>query len=335
LTEQASIPVGMAGLRYPITQVSLVIDDIDALLAAYHRAFGWAPWQDFDHVPPTHHNEQYRGRSVDYSLRGAEVYVGSLNFELLKPLPGGDSLFHDHLRERGEAIASIASMFHERADGDAMKAAFRDQFGLEVINKADIGDHIEYFYVDTQADFGCPIESGSGHAIDFVGPALIFPDPDATFGPSPVSGITYGLTTVTLVVDDLHTKVANYRRAFGWSPWRRLDAADGSTVAATTLGGEPAAFDVRIARTSVGDTTFEIVEPGGGPSPWATFHAAHGDGLMGVTVAPKAPATIDDVVDQFAGDGIGVLASARLDGSDWLLLDSEASFKTAIAVAAA
>ena len=58
----------MGGLRYPITQISLVIEDIDALLARYHRFFGWAPWQDFDHVPPMHRNAQYRGRPVEYSL---------------------------------------------------------------------------------------------------------------------------------------------------------------------------------------------------------------------------------------------------------------------------
>jgi predicted enzyme related to lactoylglutathione lyase len=311
------IPVGMAGLRFPITQVSLVVDDIDALLAAYHRAFGWAPWQDFDHVPPVHHDEMYRGRSVHYSLRGAEVYVGSLNFELLKPLPGGESLFHDHLRERGEGIASIASMFHEREDGDAVKAAFRAEFGLGVINKADIGDHIEYFYVDTQADFGCPIESGSGHAIDFAGPARVYPHLGATFGPSPVSGITYGITTVTLVVDDLDEKVANYRRAFGWTPWRTVD------------GDLPG---VRVVRAPVGDTTFEIVEPRDPGNPWAAFHHAHGDGLMGVTVAPAPPGTVRDVVDAFAADGIGVLASARIGGSEWCLLDTADRFKTAIAV---
>ena len=332
MTADESIPVGMAGLRYPITQVSLVVDDIDVLLAAYHRAFGWAPWQDFDHVPPVHHNEMYRGRSVRYSLRGAEVYVGSLNFELLKPLPGGESLFHDHLRERGEGIASIASMFHERADGDAVKAAFREEFGLGILNKADIGDHIEYFYIDTQADFGCPIESGSGHAIDFVGPARIYPHPGATFGPSPVSGITYRVAAVTLVVDDLESRLTNYRKAFGWSPWERLDGRDGAAIADATYGGRPTTFDIRRARTVVGDTTFEIVEPRDDGNPWAASHARHGDGLMSVTVSPVGPATLGDVVRQFEADGIGLVASARIGGAEWCLLDTVGRFKTAIAV---
>lgn len=332
MTLERSLPVGMAGLQYPITQVSLVVEDIDALLGAYYRAFGWAPWQDFDHVPPVHRNEMYMGRSVSYSLRGAEVYVGSLNFELLKPIPGGESLFHDHLRRRGEGIASIASMFHERADGDAVKAAFKEAFGVDVINRANIGDHIEYYYVDTQRDFGCPIESGSGHAIDFVGPARIYPYAGASFGPSPASGITYRLAVVTLVVRDLEAKVRNYEKAFGWGPWRFLDGGHAGDVEEATYRGEAARFDARFAQTFVGETVFEIVEPRSADSPWLAFVEETGEGLIGVTVVPAAPAGIEDVVAQFAAEGIGVLASARLGGAEWRLLDSRDRFKTSISV---
>ena len=88
MSSSVPLPTGMAGLQYPITQVSLAVRDLDRTMAQYHRAFGWAPWQVFDHVSPVHHATQLRGRPVDYSLRGAEVYVGSLNFELLQPLSG-------------------------------------------------------------------------------------------------------------------------------------------------------------------------------------------------------------------------------------------------------
>jgi predicted enzyme related to lactoylglutathione lyase len=309
------LPTGMAGLHFPITQVSLVVSDVDALLERYHRLFGWAPWQDFDHVPPMHRNAEYRGRSVDYSLRGAEVYVGSLNFELLYPIPGGTSLFHDHLAERGEGICSIASMFHEREDGDRVKLEFKHRFGLDVINKADIGDHIEYYYVDTQAAFGCPIESGSGHAIDFEGPARVYPAADAAFGPSPESGIGYVIARVTLVARDLATKVANYSAAFGWGPWETFDATS---------------YPARFARTMVGDVGFEIVEPSGGASPWQDFLDRKGEGLIGITVAPIAPATADDVVAAFSRAGIGTLTAGELGGEQWTLFDTQEHYKTLI-----
>jgi hypothetical protein len=328
------LPVGMAGLRYPITQVSLVVDDIDALLERYYRAFGWAPWQDFDHVPPVHRDTMYRGKAVEYSLRGAEVYVGSLNFELLKPLPGGESLFHDHLTQRGEGIASIASMFHEQSDGEAVKAAFKELFGLEIINRAKIGDHIEYFYADTQRDFGCPIESGSGHAIDFVGPARVYPRPDSEFGPSPESGITYRISQVTLVVLRMDEKVRNYRRAFGWGPWKIYDTRKSDAfLSQATFRGSPTTFDVRVAQAMVGDINFELVEPHGGPSPWQEYLDDVGEGLIGFGVTPDAP--LDAVLAHWSSMGVSALASAHNGPTDWCLLDTQERFKTRIAVASA
>jgi Glyoxalase/Bleomycin resistance protein/Dioxygenase superfamily len=333
--EDLALPAGMGGLRYPITQISLVVEDIDALLARYHRFFGWAPWQDFDHVPPMHRNAEYRSQPVEYSLRGAEVYVGSLNFELLYPIPGGTSLFHDHLAAHGEGICSIASMFHEREDGDLVKQCFRDRFGLEVINKADIGEHIEYYYVDTQADFGCPIESGSGHAIDFEGPARVFPNAQATFGPSPDSGITYRIAQVTLVVNDLDAKVANFGAAFGWGPWRIFDTDQPGVLANAAYGDKPVHFRARFAQAMVGDINFEIVQPSVGASPWQDFLERRGEGLMGIAVAAEPPATAADVVNQFGRVGIGELASGDVGDGRWTALDAVRDFKIMIAVAPA
>ena len=333
MTTSGNLPIGMAGLQYPITQVSLVVDTMDELLERYYRMFGWAPWQDFDHIPPMHHNTMYMGRDVDYSLRGAEVYVGSLNFELLMPLPGGESLFHSHLKEHGNGIASIASMFHERVDGDAVKVAFKEEFGLDVINRAEIGEHIEYYYVDTQEAFGCPIESGSGHAIDFAGPARVYPDPSAEFGPSPDSGIEYRISQVTLVATDLDTKVRNYHRAFGWAPWKFFSTNQPDFVRRSVMRGKDTDLALRVAQTQVGDLIYEIVEPLGGSSPWQEFLDRNGEGLMGITVAPQAPATAADAVAHFKSSGVEELLNVGVGEGAWHLLDTQAQFRTSIAVA--
>ena len=54
----------------------------------------------FEHHPPIHHNTQLRGETVHYALKGAEVMVGSLNFELLEPLEG-PSLWEEFIAGRG------------------------------------------------------------------------------------------------------------------------------------------------------------------------------------------------------------------------------------------
>ncbi len=331
MTASSELPEGMAGLHYGISQVSLAVRDLDRTMARYHRAFGWAPWQVFDHVPPVHHATELRGRPVHYALRGAEVYVGSLNFELLEPLEG-PNLWTEFMDRRGEGIASIATMFLEREDGDAVKAAFRDRFGIEVSMKADIGDHIEYYYLDTESRFGCLIESGSGHAIDFVRPAQVYPHPGAAPGPSPVSGITYPITQVSLTIRDLDGRMRAFHDAFGWGPWRIYEPGAGGAIRDSTWRGSPADIEVRLAQAMVGDLNVELVEPLGPGGPFGEFLESKGEGIqsIGVTVASNDEA--ERVKAQFAADGIAIAAASRVADGEWFLLDTEADFKCSVGV---
>lgn len=324
------LPTGLAGLQYQISQVSLAVEDIDALVRRYHRAFGWAPWKVFDHVPPMHHGTERHGVPADFSLRGAEVQVGSLNFELLQPLSGAN-VWQEYLDANGEGIASIATMFLTEAEGAAVKRAFDEELGIGVTLRARIGPHIEYYYLDTQADFGCLIESGSGHALDFVTPTYEWPSVGATPGPSPAGGISYPITQVSVTVGDLESKLKAYHRAFGWGPWRIYESSDRGVLDDCRAGGAKADFRIRWAETMVGDMNFELVQPLGGSSPWQDFHDRHGDGISSVSVAVGDAGIARRVRDQFAADGIGVAASGRIGGGvDWFLLDSELAFKCMI-----
>jgi hypothetical protein len=171
--DNVSLSPGLAGLRYEITQISLVVRDLDKTMRTYRELLGWGPWNVFDHKPPMHHDTELRGKKVHYSLRGAETMVGSLNFELLQPVEG-PSLWKEFLDKKGEGIASIAVMFKTREESEKAKAAFA-QRGIGVSMLARIGDHIEYYYLDTEPMLKCMIECGSGHAIDFVKPAYVYP----------------------------------------------------------------------------------------------------------------------------------------------------------------
>jgi methylmalonyl-CoA/ethylmalonyl-CoA epimerase len=337
----AQSKTGLAGLQYPVTQISLAIRDLDRTMELYHRMFGWAPWQVFDHVLPVHHATELRGRPVHYALRGAEVYVGALNFELLQPLEG-PNLWSEFMDRHGEGIASIATMFHERVDGDAVKREFLARYGIPVSMKADIGDHIEYYYLDTEARFGCLIESGSGHAIDFVRPAAIYPSDEASFGPSPVTGLTCQITQVSLVVRDLDARVAAYEEAFGWGPWERFDGRSGP-LSECRIAGEPVdGFEVRFAQTRVDDLNVELIEPLGGRDPWQTFLDSNGEGIASIAVTFPTAAEVARLRAAMADLGIRVLASARVGGTgggsnpagddgEWLVFDSADAFKCLIA----
>lgn len=171
-------PLDGANLDYRISQISLVVRDLRKTMEQYHAILGWGPWNVFEHVPPSHHDTRVDGEPVHYTLLGAETYVGGedsgMNFELLQPLEG-DTLWHRFLEEKGEGIYSIAVMFKTEEESEAAKRHF-ESHGMAVNMAARIGDHIEYYYVDSEPVLKLALESGSGHAIDFVRPAYVYPE---------------------------------------------------------------------------------------------------------------------------------------------------------------
>ena len=41
---------------FPISQIAIVVRDIDEALERYHRALGWGPWNVYEHKPPAQHH---------------------------------------------------------------------------------------------------------------------------------------------------------------------------------------------------------------------------------------------------------------------------------------
>jgi predicted enzyme related to lactoylglutathione lyase len=328
-TPATTLSTGYAGLQYPITQVSLAVRDLESTMALYHRAFGWSGWDVFDHRPPLHHNTELRGEQVHYTLQGAEVMVGSLNFELLEPREG-PSLWKEFIEERGEGIASIAVMFQTLAEGEAVKQEFAAR-GMPVTMKANIGEHIEYYYLETQERFGCLIESGSGHAADFVKPAYVYPTPEAAPSEKPEQ-LDYTITQVSVVVRDLDAKVKAYHEAFGWGPWKIYESDGEVIMHDCELDGKPCDFfDIRWAETQVGDLNFELIEPRAGDNPWQRMLDEKGEGIGSIAVMFKTREESELVKRQFEQLGIGISAVGRIgDHIEWYYLDTEPGFKCVI-----
>jgi methylmalonyl-CoA/ethylmalonyl-CoA epimerase len=324
-----SLPRGYAGLQYPITQVSLAVRDLEKTMELYWRAFGWSGWDVFMHEPPAHHNTELRGEQVHYTLKGAEVMVGSVNFELLEPVDG-PSLWKEFIAEKGEGIASIAVMFQTMDEGEAVKREFAER-GMPVTMKANIGEQIEYYYLDTQERFGCLVESGSGHATDFVSPAYVYPTPDAPATDKP-EGLEYGITQISLVVRDLESRMRAYHEAFGWGPWKVYEADGDVVMHDCELDGKLADyFNVRWAETQVGDMNFELIEPRGGDNPWQRILDEKGEGIGSIAVMFKTREESEKVIESFAAMDIGITAVGRIgDHIEWYYLDTEPGFKCII-----
>jgi predicted enzyme related to lactoylglutathione lyase len=318
----------MAGLKYNVTQISLAVTDLKSTMEQYHRAFGWSGWKVYDHREPLHHGTELRGEPTAYNLLGAEVMVGSMNFELLQP-GDGPSLWKEFIDRRGDGIASIAVMFDTVEESEAVKREF-EKLGIGVTMRALIGDHIEYYYLDTQERFGCLIESGSGHALDFMKPVEVYPDPARSDDSS--TNREYGITQVSVVVRDLDATMKAYHEAFGWGPWKVFQSDGDVIMHDCTMDGKPCDyFQLRWAEVQVGDLNFELLQPTGGDSPWQRMLDKDGEGIGSIAVMFKTERESEDVKQDFRERGLDVTASGRIgDHIEWYYLDTEPAFKCVI-----
>jgi methylmalonyl-CoA/ethylmalonyl-CoA epimerase len=155
-----------------ISQIAIVVRDIDAALESYHRALGWGPWNVYEHKPPTLHDTYLHGKPVEYTMIGAEAHVGDIDVELLQPVDG-PSIYKEWLEEHGEGLHHIAVM---RATPEEAEETMRHFAGLgaDVLMEGRIGESIHYYYLDTGPLLKVIIESGTGHAVD-LSPVRVYP----------------------------------------------------------------------------------------------------------------------------------------------------------------
>jgi methylmalonyl-CoA/ethylmalonyl-CoA epimerase len=155
-----------------ITQIAVVVRDIEAALKTYTETLGWGPWSVFDYKPPLLHDTRVNGEPVEYRMIGAEASVDGLGFELIQPV-SGPSIYQEFLDSHGEGVQHIACMKHSEQDSSLVQEHWRSN-GAEVLMSGRIGDSIEFYYLDTAPMLKFVLESGSGHAIDLK-PTYVYP----------------------------------------------------------------------------------------------------------------------------------------------------------------
>lgn len=163
---------GLLGRPLMISQIAVVVHDLEKTMEQYTKLLGWGPWNVYRHEPPRLHDTVVRGEQVEYTMLGAETHVGDTGFELLQPL-SGRSLYSEWLEQHGEGLHHVAVMLHDFGESAQLKERF-DGIGAEVLMGGRIGDTIEFYYLDTQPSLKIILESGSGHAIDLV-PDYVYP----------------------------------------------------------------------------------------------------------------------------------------------------------------
>jgi methylmalonyl-CoA/ethylmalonyl-CoA epimerase len=130
----------------PISQVALVVNDLEKSMRQYSDTMGWGPWTIYEYEPPRIHDIVVRGVPQEFTWIGAETPVGSTYVELLQPLEG-PSPFRQFIDERGEGLHHIGYWAKSMQEADKIRDMFQAR-GSPLLMSAWI-DRVFFYYVDT------------------------------------------------------------------------------------------------------------------------------------------------------------------------------------------
>jgi methylmalonyl-CoA/ethylmalonyl-CoA epimerase len=142
--------------RRSITQVALVVRDLDEAVRRYWTLCGIGPWRIYTYQPPLVKEMTYRGRRHDYRMRLALAQAGDVMLELIQPLTE-ENIYTEHLRAKGPGLhhIGIAVPSVEEAVAEAARG------GLEVLQTGrgyGLRGDGAYAYMDTEGLLGVIVE---------------------------------------------------------------------------------------------------------------------------------------------------------------------------------
>ncbi len=150
-----------------ISQVGLVVKDIEKSMKYYWEELGIGPWNIWTYASPTTRETTYYGKPVEHKFIGAETMVGDLNVELLQHLEG-KTLYKEFLDKKGEGVHHVAYVTNEI--DDALNR-FK-KMGIEVIQSGKVKND-SYYYLDTESRYGIIVEFYTDHG--FIPPERTYP----------------------------------------------------------------------------------------------------------------------------------------------------------------
>lgn len=90
-------------LQNGVAQVALIVQDLDKTVENYWNYFGIGPWHFYTYGKPLVKKMSYRGEPVEYKMRVALSWIGSLRIELIEMLEG-PTVYADFVKEHGHGV---------------------------------------------------------------------------------------------------------------------------------------------------------------------------------------------------------------------------------------
>jgi catechol 2,3-dioxygenase-like lactoylglutathione lyase family enzyme len=89
-----------------ITQVGLVVRELQTTVDNYSNIFGIGPWEISELAPPLVYDSIYKGKPTSFSAKVACATAGEIQIELIEP-HAGSNIFKDFLAKHGGGIHHI------------------------------------------------------------------------------------------------------------------------------------------------------------------------------------------------------------------------------------
>ncbi|MCB4820533.1 VOC family protein [Roseicella aerolata] len=158
-------------LAQDITQVGIVVRDLDRALAEYTHKLGVGPWRVYTYAPPRLTDMRIRGVGTPYSMKLALAWTKGMMWELIQPLDG-PSIYKEFLRDHGEGIHHVMVDYGDRTLGQ-VKAEFAAR-GWPVLMEGNyLGSQFAYF--ETEGSLTTTIE------VRYSAPGWQRPEPESWY----------------------------------------------------------------------------------------------------------------------------------------------------------
>ncbi len=158
-----------------ITQVGIVVRNLDAALEQYSASLGVGPWRVYTYAPPKLTGMRIRGVETPFSMKLALAWTQDMMWELIQPLDG-PSIYWEFLRDHGEGIHHIMVDYGGRSLAECT-AEFAARGWAPLMEGNYLGS--QFVYYATEASLTTTIE------VRYSAPGWVRPEPDSWYPARP------------------------------------------------------------------------------------------------------------------------------------------------------